>query len=127
MAGTLPTHGAPLTDTVRHVGIVAKPGLREAGVLLGDLGDWLRARDITPHYEAGTAALAARQGPGPTHAPDDLPREVELLVVLVDLRVRLGRRREGGLRGGGGLDLWFGCRRRVRRARARANRTVQAA
>ena len=82
MAGTLPTHGPSLTDTVRHVGIVAKPGLREAGVLLGDLGEWLRARSITPHYETDTAALAARQVPGPTHAPEDLPHQIGLLVVL---------------------------------------------
>ena len=82
MAGTLPTHGAPLTATVRHVGIVAKPALHEAGVLLGDLGDWLLARAITPHYDVATAALAARPVPGPTHEPDDLPHEIDLLVVL---------------------------------------------
>ncbi len=82
MAGTLPTDGVTVTAAIRHVGIVAKPALREAGVLLGDLGDWLLTRGITPHYESDTAALAARAVPGPTHAPDDLPHQIDLLVVL---------------------------------------------
>lgn len=82
MAGTLPTRPAPVRAPVRHVGIVAKPGLREAGMLLVELGAWLQARGMTPHYEDGAAALASSAVPGETHRPDDLPSHIDLLIVL---------------------------------------------
>lgn len=82
MADTLPTDAAAVNGGVRHVGIVAKPGLREAGTLLLELGQWLLTRGITPHYEAAAAALAIGPVPGPTHEADVLPAHVDLLVVL---------------------------------------------
>jgi NAD+ kinase len=71
-----------MTAPVRHVGIVAKPGLREAGVLLVQLGDWLVARGLVPHYEAGAAGLASSPVPGPTHEAPALPDHVDMLIVL---------------------------------------------
>jgi NAD+ kinase len=82
MAGTLPGSGHAVTDPVAHVGIVAKPGLREAGLLLVELGAWLHARGITPHYDLATAALAVSPVPGCVHGPDALGRTIDLLVVL---------------------------------------------
>ncbi len=81
MAGALPTDAA-VSPAVRHVGIVTKPGLREAGGLLLELGEWLLARGITPHYEAAAAVLAHGPVPGPTHEADALPAHIDLLVVL---------------------------------------------
>lgn len=71
-----------MTPSIRHVGIVAKPGLKEAGTLLVALGDWLVARGLIPHYEQGAAALAAGPVPGETHEADTLPFHADLLVVL---------------------------------------------
>jgi NAD+ kinase len=65
---------------VSRVGIVAKRGLHAAGDHLGRLGEWLRARDLTAVYESETAALAGRPEPG--RSREDLPREVDLVVVL---------------------------------------------
>lgn len=82
MAGTLPTRTAPLTLPVERVGIVTKPGLREAGLLLVQLGDWLVSRGIVPHYEQEAASLASSPVPGPTHDAAALPQHVDMLVVL---------------------------------------------
>lgn len=72
-----------MTDVaVRHAGIVAKPELREAGLLLVQLGEWLAARGVTPHYSDAAAKLAASPVPGPVHTADDLPHHIDLLVVL---------------------------------------------
>lgn len=68
--------------TGRHVGIVAKPALHEAGLLLVELGEWLTARGHAVHYEAPTAALASGPVPGAVHEPADLPGHIDLLVVL---------------------------------------------
>jgi len=71
-----------VTPAVEHVGIVAKPGLRDAARLLVELGSWLGARGITAHYDANTAALAASPVQGPVHEAEALPGAIDLLVVL---------------------------------------------
>lgn len=67
---------------VRHIGIVAKPGLSEAAALLLEIGEWLVARGVTPHYDEATAALAARPLPGGTHAAAQVGERVDLMLVL---------------------------------------------
>lgn len=71
-----------MTLPVCNVGIVAKPGLRQAGLLLVQLGDWLVARGLVPHYEQTAATLASSPVPGPTHDAAGLPGHVDMLVVL---------------------------------------------
>jgi NAD+ kinase len=66
-----------------RVGIVAKHRLREAAALLDELAAWLSVRGIHAVFEAQTADLAASGGRHfPTASRDDLPRQVELLLVL---------------------------------------------
>jgi NAD+ kinase len=81
MAGTLPgteRSGSP----VKHVGIVAKPGLHEAALLLVELGTWLAMRGLTAHYETSTATLARGPVPGQVHSPEELPSVIDMLLVL---------------------------------------------
>jgi NAD+ kinase len=68
--------------TITRVGIVAKSGLTAAADHLERLGDWLQRRDIQPVFETDTAALAGRQSSAPTYSRDDLPREVDLVIVM---------------------------------------------
>jgi NAD+ kinase len=64
-----------------RVGIVAKARLSAAAGHLTDIAGWLERRGIEPVFETATAALA-----GATRArradPDELPRLVDLVVVL---------------------------------------------
>ena len=71
-----------MSVAIRRVGIVAKPGLTEAGVLLHDLGTWLQARGVTPCYEAATAALATAPLPGDICEAATLGRDEQLMIVL---------------------------------------------
>jgi NAD+ kinase len=68
--------------TITRVGIVAKSGLTAAADHLERLGDWLQRRDIEPVFETDTAALAGRRSSAPTYSRDDLPREVDLVIVM---------------------------------------------
>lgn len=67
---------------IRRVGIVAKTRLTAASQLLCELGSWLSARGVEPVFETDTAQLAS--GPCPSHVASraDLPRQVDLVVVL---------------------------------------------
>jgi NAD+ kinase len=67
---------------VQRVGIVAKTHLTAAAQLLGELAGWLAARRVEVVFEEATASLATRSGGHRTVPRDDLPREVDLLVVL---------------------------------------------
>lgn len=69
-----------MSDPISRVGIVAKRGLHAAGDHLGRLASWLRARQIEPVFDADTAALASASGE--TCSRDDLPRNVDLVVVM---------------------------------------------
>lgn len=71
-----------MTSPIRRVGLVAKPGLTEAADLLGEIGNWLVARGITPCYEEATAALSRTPLPGEVCEADRLGRDEQLMVVL---------------------------------------------
>jgi NAD+ kinase len=70
---------------MRAVGVVAKTGLDRAASHLAQIASWLEERKLTPVFDPETAALATSAG---TTAPfkvvdnDDLPRHVDLIVVL---------------------------------------------
>ena len=66
----------------RRVGIVAKSHLNEAASLLDEIVNWLEARDVEAVFEADTAALAASGRDYVTTTRADLPRVVDLLLVL---------------------------------------------
>jgi NAD+ kinase len=69
--------------TIQCVGIVAKQGLVAASEHLARLGPWLRERGIEALYERDTATLAGEAAHGATTMTrDELPREVDLVIVL---------------------------------------------
>ena len=63
-----------------RVGIVAKRGLSAAADHLDQLASWLRARRIEPLFDTDTGALTSAGGE--TRSRDDLPRDVDLVVVM---------------------------------------------
>jgi NAD+ kinase len=67
---------------LRRVGIVAKRHLHEAASLLDDIADWLVLRGLSPVFEIDTARLGASGRAWPSASRDDLPREVDLMLVL---------------------------------------------
>jgi NAD+ kinase len=71
------THSA-----ISRVGIVAKRGLLAAAGHLDQLGAWLRARDIRVVFETDSAALSSAGTDAPTFSREDLPKEVDLIVVM---------------------------------------------
>ncbi len=67
------------------VGIVAKARLERAASHLVQIAAWLEARHITPVFDPDTAALAESAGANgqfKTVDRDDLPRHVDVIVVL---------------------------------------------
>jgi hypothetical protein len=71
-----------MTPPVRRVGVVAKRGLHAASDHLERLSSWLRERQIDVVYEAETAGLAGAPVGVHTASREDLPRHVDLVVVL---------------------------------------------
>jgi NAD+ kinase len=69
-----------MSDSITRVGIVAKRGLTAAADHLDQLASWLRARNLEPVFDTETATLARARGE--THSRDDLPRHVDLVVVM---------------------------------------------
>ncbi len=70
---------------MQRVGIVAKTGLERAASHLAEIASWLDAREIRPVFDPDTAALAKSAGATVRYdiaAPDELPRQVEMIVVL---------------------------------------------
>jgi NAD+ kinase len=70
---------------MRRVGIVAKAGLERAASHLAEIAAWLQARTIRPVFDPDTAALAKSAGATAGYdiaPPDELPRQVEMIVVL---------------------------------------------
>jgi NAD+ kinase len=65
----------------RRVGLVAKRGLAAAAPHLVNVAAWLEARHVTPVVDAETAALGGLEQ-YETHAREDLPRHVDLVLVL---------------------------------------------
>jgi NAD+ kinase len=69
-----------MTTGIRRVGLVAKRGLGAASDHLERLSAWLRERQIDVVYEVDTAALGAARGT--VRSREELPRDVDLIVVL---------------------------------------------
>jgi NAD+ kinase len=70
---------------VKAVGVVAKSRLERAASHVAELASWLNARGIRPFFDPDTAALARSAGasaPFEIAERDDLPRHVDLVVVL---------------------------------------------
>ena len=66
---------------ITRVGIVAKPRLTAVSTDLPAIASWLLERGVEPVFDAATAALAA-QGDFRRVTLDDLPREVDLILLL---------------------------------------------
>jgi NAD+ kinase len=70
---------------MRAVGVVAKTGLDRAASHLAQIASWLEERKLTPVFDPETAALATSAGTTAQFEivdQDDLPRHVDLVVVL---------------------------------------------
>jgi NAD+ kinase len=68
--------------SIARVGIVAKRGLLAASEHLDRLAAWLGERNIAPVYETETASLAKPRGASPAYSREELPRHVDLIIVL---------------------------------------------
>jgi NAD+ kinase len=71
-----------MSPSITRVGIVAKRGLRAASEHLDQLARWLRERHIEAVFETETAALAGAGAGGTSRSRDDVPRDVDLVIVL---------------------------------------------
>jgi NAD+ kinase len=67
---------------ITRIGIVAKRGLLAASDHLERLGAWLRARQIAVVFETDTAALAGAGAGVGARSREDLPKDVDLIVVM---------------------------------------------
>jgi NAD+ kinase len=67
---------------IARVGIVAKGGLRAASDHLDRLAAWLSEHAIEAVFETETAALASSGNGARSHSRDELPRHVDLVVVM---------------------------------------------
>jgi len=69
---------------MQRVGVVAKERLERAASHLAEIAAWLDARKITPVFDSETAALARSAGASRFDIVerDDLPAQVEMIVVL---------------------------------------------
>ena len=70
---------------MRAVGVVAKTRLERASSHLAQIATWLEARQLTPVFDPETAALATAAGATASFRivdKDDLPRHVDMIVVL---------------------------------------------
>jgi NAD+ kinase len=65
--------------TIETVGIISKPSVPAAAVVVPKLLDWLEARGIYLRYDGGTAFYAARPNGLPR---DDVPEGCDLVIVL---------------------------------------------
>jgi NAD+ kinase len=67
------------------IGIVAKARLDRAAGHLAQIAAWLRERRVSPVFDPDTAALARAAGASPEYhvaTKDELPRQVEMILVL---------------------------------------------
>jgi NAD+ kinase len=71
-----------MSPPIARVGIVAKRGLRAAELELEQLASWLRARGIEAVFDTDTAALAGPAQAAGAVSREDLPRTVDLIIVL---------------------------------------------
>jgi NAD+ kinase len=71
-----------MSPPIARVGIVAKRGLRAAADHLERLAAWLKQRDIDAVFETETAALAGAGVGAHARSREELPRDVDLVIVL---------------------------------------------
>ncbi len=67
---------------VARVGIVAKRGLRAASDHLDQLATWLRDHQVEAIFETETAVLAGSGAAAKSYSRDEIPRHVDLIVVM---------------------------------------------
>src|SRR5687768_12192033 len=71
-----------MTTGIRRVGIVAKRGLVGAPEHLSRLEEWIRERGVDVTYESDVAAVVGGTAMTRARTREDLPREVDLVIVL---------------------------------------------
>jgi NAD+ kinase len=71
-----------MSPSIARVGIVAKRGLRAASDHLERLAAWLKQRHIEAVFETETAALAGAGVGVHARSREELPRDVDLVIVL---------------------------------------------
>jgi NAD+ kinase len=72
-----------MSVSITRVGLVAKRGLRAASEHLDRLGNWLGEHGVEAVYETDTAGLARpSSSSGKPLSREDLPRDVDLVIVL---------------------------------------------
>jgi NAD+ kinase len=69
-----------MSGEITRIGIVAKGGLHAAADHLDQLASWLRARNIKPIFDSETGKLT--KDAGETRSRDELPSDVDLVVVM---------------------------------------------
>ena len=71
-----------MSSGIKRVGIVTKHGLAGAPAHLADLERWLGERSIEAVYDTDTAAIAGPGARARARSRDDLPREVDLVIIF---------------------------------------------
>ena len=71
-----------MSGGIARVGIVAKHGLAGAAEHLSRLEQWLRERNIEAIYDIDTAAVFGAEARARARTRDDLPRDVDLVIVF---------------------------------------------
>ena len=71
-----------MSPPIARVGIVAKRGLRAASDHLDRLAVWLRERHIEAVFETETASLAGAGAGAAARSREELPRDVDLVIVM---------------------------------------------
>ena len=71
-----------MSPSITRVGIVAKRGLRAASDHLERLAAWLRERHIEAVFETETASLAGAGNGATARSREELPRDVDLVIVM---------------------------------------------
>jgi NAD+ kinase len=69
-----------MSGEITRIGIVAKGGLHAAADHLDQLASWLRTRHIEPVFDTDTGKLT--KAAGETRTRDELPSDVDLVVVM---------------------------------------------
>jgi len=67
---------------LKRVGVVARKDLKGAASVLADIAGWLQAQGIQALFDTDTAVLAGVPKDFPIATRDDLPKHVDLMVVL---------------------------------------------
>jgi NAD+ kinase len=71
-----------MSSRIGRVGIVTKPGLEGAPAHLAELERWLGERKIQTFYDTDTARMAGPDARGRARTRDDLPKDVDLVIIF---------------------------------------------